>query len=142
MRDPDCTETQDWHGRKLTVNMWTDPCDIPFDEHDYEAFEEQHISIDNVERWDAAVEVSLEIDGRTFEGFDSLCCIDFPRSDVTTLDKTIKEDIVPGAIANLEDVIRGMAKGWAVESVEVVLADAKKEAKVAKRIVKRFLNKQ
>jgi hypothetical protein len=117
MRTPDRIETRDWNGHEVTIRVWQNPTDLPWD-GDCELEP-------GSEGWDIDVEASITINGQCFNGHDSLG-FNWGGGDYI---REQTEEIVTLALATMAHEIRLIARGRDV-------ATAKRAQSVAAAIVR------
>ena len=106
MRKPDDTRVVKWHGFDVTVDIWCDPTDMPWD-GDCELEE-------GAEGWDLLVRVTLS----TFTAQDSLGSC---WGDREYISETLDTEVIPQALLNLEHEIKSIAHGRDVKAAELRL---------------------
>ena len=113
-REPDRQEDMIWKGYTVTVRVWCEPTDIPWEDAvDTTCCGETPPN--GAEGWDLAVEVELTIGGETFRGLDSLGSVWGERSYVK---ETLETQVIPEALASLETEIKRVSRGDEVKLAE------------------------
>lgn len=102
MREADTKEVVQWHGHEVTILVWCDPTDIPWDGDGPKP---------NCEGWDILVKAELQYEGQHFQGDSSLsgCWGDnkYIRDEVKEVQKE--------ALSDLEQELKNLANGIEVK---------------------------